>query len=217
VEGKMKKTIFIDFDGTITKVDTCAAMVEAFAAGGWQEINEKWERKELSTQECANSTFALFQAGMEDIKKLMESMEIDDFFKEFLHLCRERGYKVYVLSDGYDYCIEAVLRKYNLKVPYYANKMVYDNGFQIECTNFNKLCGNCGTCKTILMKALKGEGSKSVYIGDGYSDTCPAVNADIVFAKGDLYNYCLEKRIKAVHYNTFADIIMYFQAAENGF
>lgn len=211
----MKKTIFIDFDGTITKVDTCAAMVEAFAAEGWQEINEKWERKELSTQDCANRTFALFNAGMEDITRLMESMEIDDFFKDFLDLCRKMGNKVYVLSDGYDYCIEAVMKKYHINAPYYANKMVYDQGFKIECLHFNDSCGNCGTCKTELMAALKEEGSRTVYIGDGYSDTCPARHADVVFAKGSLYNYCLEKGIKAIHYNTFADIIVYFQTLEN--
>ena len=203
----MKKTIFIDFDGTITKVDTCAAMVEAFAAEGWQEINDRWERKELSTVDCANQTFALFHAGMEDITKLMESIEIDDFFIDFLHHCRELDYKVYVLSDGYDFCIEAVFRKYGLQVPYYSNKMMYNQGFQIECAHFNESCGNCGTCKTKLMTALKEKGSETVYIGDGYSDTCPAVHADIVFAKGVLYNYCLAKGIKTIHYETFADIL----------
>lgn len=206
----MKRTIFIDFDGTITKVDTCAAMVEAFAAEGWQEINEKWERKELSTQDCANRTFQLFDAGIEDISKLMESMEIDDFFKDFLNICRELGYKVYVLSDGYDYCIDAVFQKNDIEAPYYANRMMYEQGFKIECAHFNEACGNCGTCKTKLMAALKEVGSQTVYIGDGYSDTCPAMNADIVFAKGDLYKYCQDKGIRAILYNNFADIICYF-------
>ncbi|MDD4238002.1 MAG: MtnX-like HAD-IB family phosphatase [Desulfotomaculaceae bacterium] len=205
----MKRTIFIDFDGTITKVDTCAAMVEAFAAEGWQEINEKWERKELSTQDCANRTFQLIAAGIEDIAKLMGSMEIDDTFKEFLSVCREKGYKVFVLSDGYDFCIEAVFKKYDIAALYYANKMVYDQGFQIQCPHFNDSCGNCGTCKTKLMAGLKEEGSQAVYIGDGYSDTCPARHADVVFAKGDLYNYCLEQGIKTIHYDTFADILAY--------
>ncbi|TEB05234.1 2-hydroxy-3-keto-5-methylthiopentenyl-1-phosphate phosphatase [Pelotomaculum schinkii] len=204
----MKKTIFVDFDGTITKVDTCAAMVEAFAEEGWQEINEKWERKELSTQECANRTFQLFRAGIDDIAGLMEKMEIDNFFKQFLSICREKGYKVYVLSDGYDFCIEAVFEKYDIQVPYYANKMLYDRGFKIECPHFNESCGNCGTCKTKLMTALKEEG-QAVYIGDGYSDTCPAMHADVVFAKGDLYIYCLKKGIKTIRYETFADILAY--------
>lgn len=206
----MKKTIFVDFDGTITRKDVCAAMVENFAAEGWQEINEKWERKELSTKDCANMTFQLFRAGIDEVAELMETIEIDDSFRDFFHFCRELGYKVYILSDGYDYCIEAVLRKYDLCVPYYANKMIYDQVFTIECPHFNDSCGNCGTCKTKLIKALQEEGSQAVYIGDGYSDTCPAGHADVVFAKKNLYEYCLEKGITAIHYDTFADILAHF-------
>lgn len=206
----MKKTIFIDFDGTITRKDTCEAMVEAFAAEGWREINEKWERKELSTKDCANETFKLFKAGLDEVSELMETIEIDDSFKDFLHFCREMGYKVYILSDGYDYCIEAVLRKYDLCVPYYANKMIYNHIFTIECPHYNESCGNCGTCKTKLMTALTQKGSQAVYIGDGYSDTCPATHADVVFAKKNLYEYCLEKGIIAIHYDTFADILAHF-------
>lgn len=33
----MKRVFFVDFDGTITKVDVCAAMVEAFAGDGWRK------------------------------------------------------------------------------------------------------------------------------------------------------------------------------------
>ena len=40
----MKRVFFVDFDGTITKVDVCAAMVEAFAGDGWREINDLWEK-----------------------------------------------------------------------------------------------------------------------------------------------------------------------------
>ena len=33
----MKRVFFVEFDGTITKVDVCAAMVEAFAGDGWRK------------------------------------------------------------------------------------------------------------------------------------------------------------------------------------
>ena len=53
----MQRIFFIDFDGTITKKDVCEAMVERFAADGWQEINLLWETRKISTEECANRTF----------------------------------------------------------------------------------------------------------------------------------------------------------------
>lgn len=210
-EAVMGIVFFVDFDGTITKKDTCAAMVEAFADNGWQTINEKWERKEISTEECANRIFRLFRADLNNVKKLMKTMEIDDTFKEFLQLCREKGYGVFVLSDGYDVCLETVFRKYHIEVPYYANKMVYDQGFKIACTYANPACGICGTCKTKLIDQLKGEGNLVVYIGDGYSDTCPATKADVVFARGALYKFCKDNGIKARYLDSFHDVISYVQ------
>jgi 2-hydroxy-3-keto-5-methylthiopentenyl-1-phosphate phosphatase len=203
----MSKIFFIDFDGTITLKDTCAAMVEAFAKDGWEEINRLWEDKKLSTEDCANMTFHLMNAGIDDIRKLMETIEIDPYFKEFLSIIRNSGYKAYVLSDGYDFNIETVFLKYNIDVPYYSNKLLYDNGFHIECPHSNKACGNCGTCKSRLMDWLKENGDQVIYIGDGYSDTCPAEKADMVFAKGTLYKYCIDKGLNVIHYNNFKDIL----------
>jgi len=57
---------------------------------------------------------------------------------------------------------------------------------------------------------LKEDGSQSIYVGDGYSDTCPAGKADLLFAKAKLYRYCREQGIDAVHFNNFKDIIAYF-------
>lgn len=205
----MDKDIFIDFDGTITKKDTCFTMVEAFADDRWKQINSMWEEKKLSTAECAMMTFKLFKATLEDILKLMDTVEIDDYFVEFLSLCKQKGYLVYILSDGYDVNIEAVLKKYGIEIKYYSNKLTYDStrGFSIECPYENISCGNCGTCKTTLIKSLRRENSQSIYIGDGCSDQCPAAVADIVFAREGLYHYCLEKGIKARFFENFHDII----------
>jgi 2-hydroxy-3-keto-5-methylthiopentenyl-1-phosphate phosphatase len=206
--------LFVDFDGTITKKDTCAAMVESFAGEGWREINERWERKEISTEQCANLTFNLFQADLEDMKKLMDTMEIDVYFKEFLRLCRDRAYGIYVLSDGYDFCIENVFGRYDIEIPYYANRMVYDQGFKIECSGANPDCGICGTCKTRLIEELKGKGKLVVYVGDGYSDTCPAAKADVVFAKKELYRFCRDNGISARYFDTFNDVILFLSSLD---
>ena len=98
----MKRAFFLDFDGTITTVDTCVAMVNAFADDSWKEINDLWMRKEISTEECASRTFELFQVGPDDVKKLLETVEIDKYFQKFLELCHKRGDGVFVLSDGYE-------------------------------------------------------------------------------------------------------------------
>lgn len=58
------------------------------------------------------------------------------------------------------------------------------------------------------MLKLKEKDSQAVYIGDGYSDVCPATKADVVFAKDTLYEICREKGIQAIAYRNFKDIII---------
>jgi len=203
----MKRVFFLDFDGTITKRDTCFLMVETFAGEGWKEIDEQWVRKEISTEECASMTFRLIDAGPKEVQELIETVEIDEHFLDFLHLCRKQGHDIYILSDGYDFIIDMVLKRYKIDVPYYANQMIYQNGFKIACPYLNPDCGQCGTCKSSLMEKLKGDAEQVIYIGDGASDTCPASKADLVYAKDYLYQYCLEKGIPVVRFETFLDII----------
>ena len=203
----MDKEFFIDFDGTITTTDTCWAMVQAYARAGWEEINRQWENKEISTQECAQRTFELFDATPGELQKLVEGIDIDPFFIDFWHWCRKRDYPVRILSDGYDFNIRIILNKYRLPIPYYANRLIYDRGFKIECPYLNQTCGNCGTCKTALMQKLKHAHSRTIYIGDGYSDTCPARHADLVYAKGTLYEYCADQGLPVLEYQNFHDIL----------
>lgn len=203
----MNNIIFTDFDGTITKTDTCDAMVQAFAEGDYDDINQLWVDKKISTKECANRIFELFNASIDDVRKLLDTIEIDDYFKKFLSFIHNKGYKIYILSDGYDLNIRTILNKYDINIPYYSNKLLYDDGFSIECPNVNMSCGQCGTCKSGLMKSLKGSSDRVIYIGDGYSDACPAKHADIVFAKGTLYKLCKNEGIDAIPFENFEDII----------
>ncbi|MGI6412137.1 MAG: MtnX-like HAD-IB family phosphatase [Syntrophomonadaceae bacterium] len=207
----MKKIFFIDFDGTITTTDVCWAMVSTYARDGWEEINRRWENKEISTVECANQTFALFHAHPDQLRAFVMNIEIDPYFADFCHWCRYKAYPIYILSDGYDFNIRIVLDKHQLHIPYYANRLLYNGGFHIECPHLNPDCGHCGTCKTSLMQSLKEENSLAVYIGDGYSDTCPARHADMVFAKDRLYSYCREHGIPALEFSDFSHILAYLE------
>jgi 2,3-diketo-5-methylthio-1-phosphopentane phosphatase len=206
----MKLVFFVDFDGTVTKEDTCEAMVKAFAKGDWESLDKKWQQGELSTENCAIETFKMFDADEASLKKfLQESMEIDDYFIPFVNLCRQKNFGLYILSDGYDFNIKVVLEKYGLNgIPYYANELVIDDrNFDIRCPYGSKTCPKCGVCKTEIMKKLKPEDGVSVFIGDGYSDTCPAKSADIVFAKRTLLEYCRKNKIPARDFKDFSDII----------
>lgn len=211
----MEKTgysFFIDFDGTIATTDVCEAIVKAFSQGGWQEINDKWEKKELSTLECARQTFKLFKTKEpEDILALVNDAMIDPGFSEFVVYCKNRDFPIVILSDGYDCYIEYLLKREGLKLPYYANKLLFLPQMDIEAPYSSSSCNTCGVCKLELMQKLIEPSHQIVYIGDGYSDFCPAQSADIVFAKTKLYEHCLKMGKDAHYFTDFRDILNLIQ------
>lgn len=197
---------FIDFDGTISTEDFCAAMVMNFARDGWEELNRLWEEKLLSTEECARRTLELFDAGPEELEAFLKRVEIDPTFQAFVAWSESHNYPAYVLSDGYDNYIKEAFTRYGLALPFYANHLEYEEGWKIRCSYLDDECQKCGVCKTGLIKDLLKPGYTSVYIGDGYSDICPAEYCDMVFAKKDLARLCEEKEIPYYAYENFSDV-----------
>jgi 2,3-diketo-5-methylthio-1-phosphopentane phosphatase len=198
---------FVDFDGTISKEDVCAAMVKKFAAPGWQELNQLWEAGKLSTRECAQRTLDLMHMTPIDSDAFTREQEIDPTFINFAVWAREQGHPLYILSDGYANHIGPILEKYQLQIPFYANQMHYRQGWQIETPHDNPRCGRCGVCKSKIMLDLMDPGGTNIYIGDGYSDRCPAHFANLVFAKESLAAYCAREGIAAHYYNNFQDVL----------
>ncbi len=205
----MNKQYFVDFDGTITEIDTCDAMAEAFCRDGWHEINKRWEQKKIGTKECSKQLFELYDANEQEVYKFLDTITIDETFLSFVEFCGKKEYGLYILSDGFDLVIRYYMIKYGFSgIPFYANKLIINGRkFIAEYPYFNSDCGECGTCKRDILRSLKKENCESVYIGDGYSDLCVCREAGTVFAKGKLLEYCRGNGISVVPFKTFSDVI----------
>lgn len=212
----MKRVFFADFDGTVTQADTCYTMVQAFARGDWEGLNDLWEQKKLDTEEVARRTFALFDADQAALDELLAAIPLDPGFLAFARAVRARGDRLYILSDGYDYCIRSILRREGLEdIPFFSNCLEIDGrNFGMRSGRRNPDCGTCGTCKRSLMQELRGDAGQMVYIGDGASDQCAGAAADILFAKDGLARYCTQAGIVFRPFTTFFDVLGWYMAAD---
>ncbi|MGE5422273.1 MAG: MtnX-like HAD-IB family phosphatase [Ignavibacteriales bacterium] len=201
-----KLMFFIDFDGTISREDVCATMVKRYARDGWQELNRLWEEGALSTEECAGRTLELMDVEPVELEVFFKSMNIDESFLPFVSWANHQDLPLFILSDGYGNYIKEILSPYKLDIPYYANHLDYDRGWRIKCSYQVEECTKCGVCKTKLIEELLKPGYVSVYIGDGYSDICPAEGCDMVFAKKQLARLCKAKGIPYFDYDSFDDV-----------
>jgi 2-hydroxy-3-keto-5-methylthiopentenyl-1-phosphate phosphatase len=207
----MDTYVLVDFDGTITKEDTCYAMVKAFAKDGWQDIEKDWEEGKITTEECALETFKLMDMDEKKLKTLLDNIEIDSYFKDFIDFCNDRGYKIIIVSDGYDFNIKTILKKYDINIDYYSNKLDFCDGKIVASFNTSPDCDKCGSCKLEVLKKYKRESSEIIFIGDGYSDICVSRYADKLFAKDVLKKYCEENNISYIPFENFRDIIDYLR------
>ncbi len=211
-----KKLIACDFDGTVSPKDMGYRVLKHFAAeDGWESISRAYEAGLLGSQEAYRMAAPLYRATKEEMVRYVESQgTIDAFFPDFYRLCTVGNcFDVVIISDGLDFYIDAMLKKYAFRdIRYYANKMCFheDGTISIEFPHKNIECNRCGNCKRSLLRRFRRNYDEIIYIGDGYSDICPAQDADLVFAKDVLYASLVKMGKQCLRYKDFNDINHYF-------
>lgn len=203
--------LFIDFDGTITNVDVGEAMFLKFGdADRSNDIIDRWIKREITSVQSWQllcETVENFNAEIFD--EFLSTISIDDSFFEFDKFCNANNFDRWILSDGLDYYIERILNANNLKhIPLYSNKLSFDenNNLVPEFPYTDEECSQCANCKRNHIINNSGDTDFTVYIGDGYSDTCPAQYCDFIFAKNSLLKYCEVNRITYFPFNSFRDV-----------
>lgn len=213
----MKKSkdplVLVDFDGTITQNDVGADLFDTFSKNESQKIVSLWLKGEISSRECLAKECELIKITKSELKKFALSQKIDGRFPDFVDLCNREKLKLVILSDGLDFYIKLILKKFGLeKLPFYSNILGFEGRkLKPEFPYFDRGCGNCGNCKKYHLKNLKGAEQKVVYIGDGLSDKCAVREADFVFAKNDLRKFCVKEGIGHYPFRNFGDVIRIFQ------
>lgn len=200
------KAIYCDFDGTITKNDSVNTFFQKYAAPQWLDYEKLWIEGKISSRENAVKQVALLpKISQKQLDDYIDTIEIDEYFLDFLDFVKTKNIKFTILSDGFDLFIKKVLEKYNIKdIPYYANHLVYENEtFRIEFPNNYSQCQiGAGMCKCAKVKE-----KDFCYIGDGTSDLCIAKKANLLFATKNLKKFCKENDIKYSQFESFRNII----------
>lgn len=209
----MKKVAIIsDFDGTISRRDVGHHFFGTFIPDRerWLELLEQWRLGVISSRECLEGEMSLVRADQEDLDTFAGNEGLDPYFKDFVDFCDRRGIDILITSDGLDYYIERLLMRFGLGyLEFNANRLVIADGALrgIEFPHFNAMdCTRCGNCKRSHLENLRREGYFTVYVGNGYSDRCPAEHADVVLAKGELLDHCRAQGIAHILFENFRDV-----------
>lgn len=210
--------VLCDFDGTICTMDMGNEILNRFTDEGWEAIDQAYCAGEIGSRDAYSQVASLFRGTRSQMLEYVSTSErMDPYFPEFYKFCRKKGVDIKIVSDGLDFYIEAILRKYNLQdIEFFSNVVVFRDGntLSIEFPRMNNQCEKCGTCKNSVLKQYRSDYDHVIYVGNGYSDVCPAKDADLVFAKDVLYEKCKQNGTSCVYYENFYDIRTFLEKSE---
>jgi len=204
--------IFLDFDGTITRKDVGEEIFRKFLSEDVvSKIVDDLLNDRISARECWKSLCGSVSGiNKNEFDEFIISQEVDPTLHQFVKYCSEKNFEIKILSDGFDYYIEKILRRENLHhLKYFSNKLqITESGNLILSFPFyNDNCGGSANCKRDHILDNSSEDDYSVFIGDGISDNDAIQYVDFIFAKSDLLKYCEAQRITYFPFNNFNDVI----------
>jgi 2-hydroxy-3-keto-5-methylthiopentenyl-1-phosphate phosphatase len=193
--------LVLDWDGTVTEVDTLHLVLEEF---GNREIYARVEDalgKTMTLNEVIAAEFKTVTAPLgEVVDWLFENARIRSGFAQ---LAREQ--RPLIVSSGFHELIEPLLARDGVlsAVELRANRLdPRPDGWRVFF-RANHTCDTCGEpCKR---KDLPQNG-EVVFAGDGYSDRCAALAADRVFARDGLADWLAAQGVAFEPFTDFHEL-----------
>jgi 2-hydroxy-3-keto-5-methylthiopentenyl-1-phosphate phosphatase len=202
--GASRRSIVIDFDGTVTEDDLLDKIALGFGDPAvYQEVEDGLDAGTMPLREVIVREFEPVTAPLDEVVAwVLEHATVRAGFRELVERAQEAGWEVHVVSSGFHELIEPVLERERVNVQLHANRVdASPDGWRVDW-RYPDDCDHCGeSCK----RALLPDGYV-VYVGDGYSDRCAALASDRVFATRGLARYLTEQGAPFEPFSDFRDL-----------
>jgi 2-hydroxy-3-keto-5-methylthiopentenyl-1-phosphate phosphatase len=188
--GAMRPVLFFDFDNTITQGDVLDRVIERFSVTeDWRRWEDAWSRGEVSTQQCLEQQIAGLGASQAELVDFVADFPIDPNFETIVRWAAREQIELIIVSDNFSCLVREILSgKAFAELPLFANELTFSgNRPKAHFPYTSRDCARCANCKVTHFKRFPGR--STIYVGDGLSDVCPALAADLVFAKDSLAEY----------------------------
>jgi 2-hydroxy-3-keto-5-methylthiopentenyl-1-phosphate phosphatase len=202
-------SICCDFDGTICIPDACDFLLQRFAPPEWKELNDAVWRGEITEREAFPRQIELLRVTWDVARReLLDGVIIREGFAEFAAFCRAHELSLTILSGGLRQLIDELLHKAGVGgLPVISHTAAINRDrWKAVLWSGKRYAEHCSHCKCSFVLEQRNAGKKIIYIGDGYTDLCPAQHADILFATGKLARACAESARPFIPFETFFDI-----------
>lgn len=190
--------LILDWDGTVTEVDSLHMVLERFGDADVYDQAERALGNGATLHEVIAAEFATVTAPLADV---VDFVVAEVRVRPGFHELAER-YRPTILSSGFHELIEPVLAREGVELAVIANTLDprpdgWRAVFRDETT--------CETCGQACKRALLGP-PPIAYVGDGVSDRCAALAADRVFARAGLARWLAGRDTAFEPFDDFRDV-----------
>jgi len=199
-------TVFLDFDGTVTKADTGVHLLSRLVDDSvWRPVEEAYVRGDIGSRECLVAEWAMLPRDEALIRSVAGEVSIDPGFGSLVSGLRAAGAEVVVVSDGFGFqarevCAAVGVHCVTNDVDWSTFALVFPN--EDRCCP----CSTCGTCKQAPVKDARARQRRTVLVGDGASDRKAAVLVDELYAKDGLAYWCDDAGVRYEWFDCLDDV-----------
>ena len=171
-------SLVIDWDGTVTEIDSLHMVLEEFGDVSLYEQAERRLGRELTLHEVIALEFSSVRAPLETVVAwVRERVRVRAGFRELVE-----QHDPVILSSGFTELIVPVLDREGVAPRLIANNLdPRPDGWRVLFRD-DTPCAVCGeACKRGSLPP-----GEVVYVGDGFSDRCAALASSRVFARDGL-------------------------------
>ena len=203
-EKEQRRSIVIDFDGTITEDDLLDEIARLFGDPAvYQEVEDGLDAGTMPLREVITREFEPVTAPLEEVVAwVLARVRVRRGFADFVRAAQDDGWAVHVVSSGFEELIAPVLEREGVDAELHANRVdARPEGWVVDW-RYPDGCDECDqSCKRSLLPS-----GHVIYVGDGYSDRCAALAADRVFATRGLARYLAERGVAFEPFDDFRSI-----------
>jgi 2,3-diketo-5-methylthio-1-phosphopentane phosphatase len=200
-------SVLVDFDGTACLHDVAEHLLIEFGDPSWPALDAAWERGDLDSRRVITAQAAMLGAPLDELVAFaVEHCPLDPTFPPFVRWLGREGVAVTLVSDGFGFYIDHILREAGLDgVRVLTNTWSEDRERPMVFGNGHPACVGCGTCKMNAVLEARGRGAVA-FIGEGSSDRYGALYSDLVFAKDRLVEIATRDGVRFEPWDTFDDV-----------
>ena len=206
--------VLVDFDGTAAAQNVAETLLDRYGGDDWKRHREAFRNGGMTLREYQERSFNEIEATLAEMGEGLKGLCWPrEGFQEFVNFCQTNDIQLVIVTNGLQFYVDSVLGNAGLEgIPVLAVGVEGSPGrLRYSYTYGTPSCWEWGNCKCRVVEEFAGGGAtKTVMVGDGWSDYCAARRADAAFARATMRDHCDANGVTYIPFEDFHDVLAAF-------